>query len=87
MLENHSYSQVIGRSPAPFLNEPARSGALFINSRAITHPSQPTCRHVPWTNVINAPPSLSKPFEDLYHLRPLGHAAHVTPITNVWEMR
>jgi hypothetical protein len=243
MLENHNYSQVIGRRSAPFLNELARGGALFTDSRAITHPSQPnylalfsgstqgvsgdgcpqhftgpnlasellaagytftgyaeglpgagsgTCnvgtsyarRHVPWTNFINVPPSLSKPFtafpagnfaalptvsfvipdlchdmhncstatgnawvqahigpyanwamthhsllivdfdenddapgnqiptifygqavkpgrygepithysvlrtiENLYHLRPLGHAAHATPITNVWEMR
>jgi len=41
MLENHSYSQVIGKSSASFLNELARRGALFTNSRAITHPSQP----------------------------------------------
>ena len=41
MLENHNYSQVIGRGSAPYLNELARSGALFTNSRAITHPSQP----------------------------------------------
>jgi acid phosphatase len=121
MLENHNYSQVIGKGSAPFLNELARGGALFTNSRAITHPSQPnylalfsgstqgvtgdgcpkhftgpnlasellaagytfagyaeslpgtgsnTCdagssyarRHVPWTNFSNVPPSLSKPF-------------------------
>src|SRR5690242_11890834 len=41
MLENHNYSQVIGRRSAPFLNELANSGALFTDSRAITHPSQP----------------------------------------------
>jgi hypothetical protein len=41
MLENHNYSQVIGSSSAPFLNGLARRGALFTNSRAITHPSQP----------------------------------------------
>jgi phosphatidylinositol-3-phosphatase len=241
MLENHNYSQVIGSSSAPFLNALAHRGALFTNSRAITHPSQPnylalfsgsthavgdgcpqhftgpnlasellaagytfagyaeglpatgsnTCdvgnyarRHVPWTNFSTVPPSVSKPFaafpagnfaalptvsfvipdlchdmhdcsvgtgdawvqahlgpyanwamthhsllivdfdenddapanqiatifygqtvkpgrygepithysvlrtiENLYHLRPLGHAAHATPITNVWEMR
>jgi acid phosphatase len=241
MLENHNYTQVIGRRSAPYLNELARGGALFTDSRAITHPSQPnylalfsgstqgvsgddcpqhftgsnlasellaagytftgyaeglpgagsdTCnvgtsyarRHVPWTNFSNVPPSLSKPFtafpagnfaalptvsfvipdlchdmhdcstgtgnawvqahigpyanwamthhsllivdfdenddapgnqiptifygqtvrpgrygepithysvlrtiENLYHLRPLGHAAHATPITNVWR--
>ena len=41
MLENHNYSQVIGKRSAPYLNELARGGALFTNSRAITHPSQP----------------------------------------------
>jgi len=41
MLENHNYSQVIGRRSAPYLNELARGGALFTDSRAITHPSQP----------------------------------------------
>ena len=121
MLENHNYSQVIDRRSAPYLNELAREGALFTDSQAITHPSQPnylalfsgstqgnpgdncpqhftgpnlaaellaagytftgyaenlpaagseTCnvgniyarRHVPWTNFSNVPPSLSKPF-------------------------
>jgi acid phosphatase len=120
MLENHSYDQVIGRRSAPYLNELAREGALFTNSQAITHPSQPnylalfsgntygagdgcpqhftganlasellaagytfagyaeglpaagskTCdagndyarRHVPWANFSNLPPSVSKPF-------------------------
>jgi len=41
MLENHSYSQVIGRRSAPYLNDLARGGALFTDSQAITHPSQP----------------------------------------------
>ena len=41
MLENHNYSQVIGKRSAPYLNELARGGALFTDSRAITHPSQP----------------------------------------------
>ncbi len=121
MLENHNYNQVIGRPSAPYLNELARGGALFTDSRAVAHPSQPnylalfsgstqgvtgdncpqhftapnlasellaagytfagytedlpaagseTCnvgniyarRHVPWTNFSNVPPSLSKPF-------------------------
>lgn len=121
MLENHNYSQVIDRRSAPYLNELAREGALFTDSQAVTHPSQPnylalfsgstqgnpgdncpqhftgpnlaaellaagytftgyaenlpatgseTCnvgniyarRHVPWTNFSNVPPSLSKPF-------------------------
>jgi hypothetical protein len=121
LLENHNYSQVIGQRSAPYLNGLARRGALFTNSRAITHPSQPnylalfsgstqgvsgdncpqhftgpnlasellaagytfagyaeglpaagsnTCnvgntyarRHVPWTNFTTVPPSLSLPF-------------------------
>jgi len=41
MLENRSYGQVIGRRSALFLNQLARGGALFTNSQAITHPSQP----------------------------------------------
>ena len=41
MLENHNYSQVIGGRSAPYLNQLARGGALFTNSRGITHPSQP----------------------------------------------
>ena len=42
MLENNSYSQVIGASSAPFLNELAHCGALSANSRAITQPAE--CR-------------------------------------------
>jgi len=41
VLENHNYTQVIGRQSAPYLNELARGGALFTDSRAVTHPSQP----------------------------------------------
>jgi phosphatidylinositol-3-phosphatase len=41
MLENRAYGQVIGSPDAPFLNELARSGALFSHSYAITHPSEP----------------------------------------------
>jgi phosphatidylinositol-3-phosphatase len=41
MLENRSYDQVIGRRSAPYLNGLARGGALFTDSQAITHPSQP----------------------------------------------
>ncbi|MDQ1391006.1 MAG: phosphatidylinositol-3-phosphatase, partial [Acidobacteriaceae bacterium] len=39
--ENHGYSQVIGSPQAPYINTLASQGALFTNSRAITHPSQP----------------------------------------------
>jgi len=39
--ENHGYSQVIGSQQAPYINTLASQGALFTNSRAITHPSQP----------------------------------------------
>jgi len=41
VLENHAYQQVIGSPDAPFLNELARSGAMFTQSYAITHPSEP----------------------------------------------
>jgi phosphatidylinositol-3-phosphatase len=41
MEENHSYSQIIGSSQAPYINSLASEGALFTNSHAITHPSEP----------------------------------------------
>lgn len=41
MMENHSYSDVIGNSAAPYINSLADSGALFTRSFAVTHPSQP----------------------------------------------
>jgi phosphatidylinositol-3-phosphatase len=41
MEENHSYSQIIGSSQAPYINSLASQGALFTNSHAITHPSEP----------------------------------------------
>jgi phosphatidylinositol-3-phosphatase len=41
MMENHAYSEVIGNSAAPFLNQLARQGADFTHSYAITHPSEP----------------------------------------------
>ena len=41
MMENHSYGEVIGSRHAPFLNRLARHGALFTDSRAVAHPSQP----------------------------------------------
>ena len=39
--ENHSYDEVIGNSGAPYINSLATQGALFTNSYAIEHPSQP----------------------------------------------
>jgi acid phosphatase len=39
--ENHAYSQIIGSSDAPYINTLASEGALFTQSYAITHPSQP----------------------------------------------
>ncbi len=39
--ENHSYSQIIGNSNAPFINGLVSQGALLTNSFGITHPSQP----------------------------------------------
>ncbi|MEV5704759.1 alkaline phosphatase family protein [Actinoallomurus sp. NPDC052274] len=41
VLENKSDSQVIGARDAPYLTSLARSGALFTNSYAVRHPSQP----------------------------------------------
>ncbi|MFZ1007206.1 MAG: alkaline phosphatase family protein [Candidatus Sulfotelmatobacter sp.] len=41
MEENHSYSEIIGSSEAPYINSLAEKGASFTNSHAITHPSQP----------------------------------------------
>ena len=39
--ENHGYSEIIGSSPAPYINSLAAQGALMTNSFAITHPSEP----------------------------------------------
>lgn len=39
--ENHAYSDVIGNSAAPYLNSLAQQGALFTNSEAVAHPSEP----------------------------------------------
>ena len=39
--ENHSYSEIIGSSAAPYINSVAAQGALFTQSHATTHPSQP----------------------------------------------
>jgi phosphatidylinositol-3-phosphatase len=41
MMENHAYSEVIGSAAAPFLNRLAGEGAVFTQSYAITHPSEP----------------------------------------------
>jgi phosphatidylinositol-3-phosphatase len=41
VMENHAYSQVIASPQAPFINQLARQGALFTNSRGVTHPSEP----------------------------------------------
>lgn len=40
-MENYAYEQVIGSSSAPYTNSFARAHALFTNSHAITHPSEP----------------------------------------------
>lgn len=39
--ENHSFDSIIGSSAAPYLNSLAAQGALFTDSSAITHPSEP----------------------------------------------
>ncbi len=41
MEENHGYSEIIGSSQAPYLNSLASQGALFTQSFALAHPSQP----------------------------------------------
>lgn len=41
MEENHGYSEIIGSSSAPYINSLAAQGALFTDSFAIEHPSQP----------------------------------------------
>ncbi|MDX8441943.1 alkaline phosphatase family protein, partial [Mesorhizobium australafricanum] len=39
--ENHSYSEIIGSSSAPYINSLAGQGTLFTNYYAMAHPSQP----------------------------------------------
>ncbi|MFL6164612.1 MAG: alkaline phosphatase family protein [Jatrophihabitantaceae bacterium] len=39
--ENHSYADIIGNPAAPYLGSLAGGGALFTQSFAITHPSEP----------------------------------------------
>jgi phosphatidylinositol-3-phosphatase len=41
VMENHSNTDVIGNSAAPYINQLAATGANFSQSYAITHPSQP----------------------------------------------
>lgn len=41
MEENHSFAEIIGSSSAPFINSLAQQGALFTQSFAVEHPSQP----------------------------------------------
>jgi hypothetical protein len=41
MLENLSYGEIIGNPAAPFVNRLAAMGALFTNSHAVAHPSEP----------------------------------------------
>lgn len=44
--ENHGYSQIIGNSAAPYINQLAANGANFSLMYAITHPSQPNYLHL-----------------------------------------
>jgi acid phosphatase len=39
--ENHAYDKIIGSDSAPYINRLAGQGALFTNSHANAHPSQP----------------------------------------------
>jgi len=39
--ENHSFSEIIGSAAAPYINSLAAQGAVFTQSFAVAHPSQP----------------------------------------------
>jgi hypothetical protein len=41
VMENHSYSEIIGGSSAPYIKSLASRGANFTQSFAVTHPSEP----------------------------------------------
>ena len=41
VLENRSYDEIVGRPEAPFLNSLEAAGAVFTQSYAVAHPSQP----------------------------------------------
>jgi hypothetical protein len=41
ILENHSYSQILGNPCCPYLNAQASAGRIYANYHAITHPSLP----------------------------------------------
>ena len=40
-MENHAADQVLGSAQAPYINELARKSAVFTNSHAVSHPSEP----------------------------------------------
>jgi hypothetical protein len=44
--ENHRAPQIIGNPAAPYMNALADQGALFTQSFAVTHPSQPNYLHI-----------------------------------------
>src|SRR6266446_4669534 len=39
--ENHASGEILGNTQAPYINGLATTGALFTNSFAVDHPSQP----------------------------------------------
>jgi hypothetical protein len=41
LMENHSYSQIIGSASAPYINSMARQGVLLTRSYGVAHPSLP----------------------------------------------
>ncbi|MBC7476325.1 MAG: acid phosphatase [Candidatus Sericytochromatia bacterium] len=41
MLENHAATNIVGATTAPYLNSLTKTGALFVQSYGLTHPSQP----------------------------------------------
>jgi acid phosphatase len=41
VMENHSYSDIVGNSAAPYITSLAQHGVDFLDAHAVTHPSQP----------------------------------------------
>lgn len=41
IMENHSYSQIVGNLSAPYINLLRKAGANFTDSHAVSHPSEP----------------------------------------------
>src|SRR5713101_5045557 len=53
VMENHSYSEIIGSSAAPYINSLTASGALASTYYAVTHPSLPNYLASTGTSTFN----------------------------------